>query len=306
MDCEENPADINSLLNSFSSLQTSDHDDLVCAFQNIANELSYTTARFFLEMNNWWVFVAQLDVIVVCYEMKFLCLHSCSLCVLRSMNLITCDVIWFSQLSRHLAHLICPFRNLQAAVCCYFDFVASSNQNGLQPMPSMRVVKELTIGLGESVTPNTPFTQSWLLENNGTVAWPQGCYLKLVSEINNDGKMFVPSIAPNDTHILTINLVSPSEFGQFKSQFCMCTPPGVTFGPIIWSVVDVSPAGTLALTQQLTQLHTSEHQQQPVPNVGCANWDEDGMQGTATSMALVPHCSNISGQLQVRIFASLC
>jgi hypothetical protein len=53
MDCEENPTDINSLLNSFSSLQTSDHDDLVIAFQNIANELSYTTARFFLEMNNW-------------------------------------------------------------------------------------------------------------------------------------------------------------------------------------------------------------------------------------------------------------
>jgi hypothetical protein len=174
----------------------------------------------------------------------------------------------------------------------------------------MRVIKELTIGLGESVTPNTPFTQSWLLENNGTVAWPQGCYLKLVSEINNDGKMFVPSIAPNDTHILTINLVSPVEFGQFKSQFCLCTPTGVTFGPIIWSVVDVSAAGTLALTQQLTQLHTSSppEQQQHQINIGCSNWDEDGMQGTeaaVTSMALVPHCSNISGQLQVRTFLLL-
>lgn len=177
-------------------------------------------------------------------------------------------------------------------------------------MPSMRIVKELTIGLGESVTPNTPFTQSWLLENNGTVAWPQGCYLKLVSEINNDGKMFVPSIAPNDTHILTISLVSPTEFGQFKSQFCLCTPTGVTFGPIIWSVVDVSAAGTLSLTQQLTQLHTSEHQQPQHQNVGCANWDEDGMQVTetnVTSTALVPHCSNLvgggSGQMQVRTSA---
>lgn len=172
-------------------------------------------------------------------------------------------------------------------------------------MPSMRVVKELTIGLGESVTSNTPFTQSWLLENNGTVQWPQGCYLKLVSEINNDGKMFVPSIAPHDTHILTINLVSPGCEGQFKSQFCLCTPAGVTFGPIIWSVVDVSPAGTLALTQQLTQLHVPEHQQQQ--SIGCGNWDEDGMQGTATnvtSMALLPHSNNISGQLQVRILSN--
>lgn len=60
MDCEEeNPIkesqDINQLLNSFSSLQTNEKDDLVIGFQNIANELSYTTARFFLEMNNWWV-----------------------------------------------------------------------------------------------------------------------------------------------------------------------------------------------------------------------------------------------------------
>ena len=191
----------------------------------------------------------------------------------------------------------CHFRNLQAAVCCYFDFVASSSQNaGLQPMPSMRVVKELTVGLGESVTPNTQFTQSWLLENNGNVAWPAGCYLKLVSEINNDGKMFVPAIQPNETHILTINLVSPQEFGQFKSQFCLCTPAGATFGPIIWSVVDVSAAGTLALTQQLTELHTTQPktaEQLQLQQSGCANWDDDGMQVQTTSTALMPHCSNL-------------
>lgn len=194
------------------------------------------------------------------------------------------------------------FRNLQAALSTYFDFLASSNQNGL-PLPSMRVVKELTVGLGESITPNTQFTQSWLLENNGTVTWPEGCYLKLVSEINNDGKMFIPSITPQDTHILTINLVSPAEVGQFKSQFCLCTPTGTTIGPILWSVVDVSTSGTLALTQQLTQLHTSqpktEQQQQFQQQIGCDNWDEDSMDVTGvghanTSTALVPHSSNIN------------
>lgn len=173
-------------------------------------------------------------------------------------------------------------------------------------MPSMRVVKELTLGLGESVTPNTQFTQSWLLENNGDVAWPSGCYLKLVSEINNDGKMFVPPIAPRDTHIITINLVSPSEVGQFKSQFCLCTPNGTTFGPIIWSVVDVSIAGTLALTQQLTQLHTSP-QSPPKTNNSLqaipTGWEEDGMDASgitqpdngiipSTNSAFVAHCSS--------------
>lgn len=177
-------------------------------------------------------------------------------------------------------------------------------------MPSMRIVKELTIGLGESITPNTQFTQSWLLENNGDVTWPNGCYLKLVSEINNDGKMFVPPIAPRDTHIITINLVSPSELGQFRSQFCLCAPNGTTFGPIIWSVVDVSISGTLALTQQLTQLHTSS-QPSPTPKTSNSDcWDEeDGMDGgggggnssqlqqqssliPSTNSAFAAHCSS--------------
>lgn len=63
MDCDESEVngdsnikdsgDLNSLLNSLASLNTNEKDDLVVGFQQIANELSYTTARFFLEMNNW-------------------------------------------------------------------------------------------------------------------------------------------------------------------------------------------------------------------------------------------------------------
>lgn len=61
MDCDESEvndskngdSNLNSLLNSLASLNTNEKDDLVIGFQNIANELSYTTARFFLEMNNW-------------------------------------------------------------------------------------------------------------------------------------------------------------------------------------------------------------------------------------------------------------
>lgn len=182
-------------------------------------------------------------------------------------------------------HILYRFRNLQAAVCCYFDFVASSNANALQPMPSMRIVKELTMGLGESVTPSTQFSQSWLIENNGRVPWPQGCYLKLVTEVEDDRRMSIPSIAPNDTYILTVNLVSPAEIGQFRSQFRLCTPTETTIGPIIWSVVDVSLSGTLALTQQMNQLHTTN----PVQH----NHDEVAMQSSDAQNA--PHCSSVPG-----------
>jgi hypothetical protein len=177
-------------------------------------------------------------------------------------------------------------------------------------MPSMRIVRELTVGLGESVTPNTPFTQSWMIENNGDLQWPQECYLKLVSATNNDEKMYVPAIAPRDTHIITINLVSPAEIGQFKSQFCLCTPSGLTFGQI-WSVIDVSLSGTISLTQQLTQLHTSSqipkaNSTQQSTNNG---WDEEEMVDTSIttsamnqSTALVPHCSNNSNEIQTDPF----
>lgn len=41
------------------------------------------------------------------------------------------------------------FRNLQGAVGCYLD--AYNNQR----LPSMQIVTDLTVGSGESITPNT-------------------------------------------------------------------------------------------------------------------------------------------------------
>ncbi len=63
MDCDESEisgdsqikdSGIDELSSVLASLNTNEKDDLVIGFQNICkNELSYTTARFFLEMNNW-------------------------------------------------------------------------------------------------------------------------------------------------------------------------------------------------------------------------------------------------------------
>lgn len=234
--CDEDT--INGILMQFQCLNTNEKDELVLTFQKVANELSYTTARFFLEMNKW---------------------------------------------------------NLQEAVGCYFDFLASSNQNSQNtPMPSARIVRELTVGLGESVTKNTQFTQSWLLENNGDIPWPQGSYL--MSDRDSDAKMLVQPTSPKDTTVITVNLISPAELGRFITQFFLCTPNGSRFGPIIWSIVDVSDSGTLALTQQLSQLHTSpvnqDQQQQQLPNDNM-RMDDDGCDlNSTTSNALIPHCSN--------------
>lgn len=45
-----------NFLNQFQCLGTTDRDELVTQFQSVSGEdLNYTTARFFLDMNNWYV-----------------------------------------------------------------------------------------------------------------------------------------------------------------------------------------------------------------------------------------------------------
>lgn len=52
---------------------------------------------------------------------------------------------------------------MQAAVGCYFDF------NSGQKLPLMRLLADVTVGEGESVTPNTKWEQTnniYILKDN--------------------------------------------------------------------------------------------------------------------------------------------
>lgn len=56
------------LLHQFSRMGTTDHDELVNQLQKVlGNQLNYNTARFFLDMNNWYVLIA-------------LATHLCAIC----------------------------------------------------------------------------------------------------------------------------------------------------------------------------------------------------------------------------------
>ena len=56
-------------------------------------------------------------------------------------------------------------RNLQAAIGAYYDF-ESPNISA----PCMSFVRDVTIGEGESVPPDTPFTKTWRVQNTGKSA----------------------------------------------------------------------------------------------------------------------------------------
>lgn len=58
-----------------------------------------------------------------------------------------------------LLHL---FRNLQAAICSYYDIEQPAVE-----LPSMTVVDDVTIGEGESVPPKTRFFKAWRIQNSG-------------------------------------------------------------------------------------------------------------------------------------------
>lgn len=65
----------------------------------------------------------------------------------------------------------------------------------------------------------------------------------------------VPALRPGNQSICTVKLQSSAQFGSFQAKFRLCTQNGNFFGDTLWVIVTVAEAGTLALTQQVSQLH---------------------------------------------------
>ena len=53
---------------------------------------------------------------------------------------------------------------MQAAVGAYYDFNSSQT---VEKLPSMELLRDITVGEGESVPPSTRFVKTWRLKNNG-------------------------------------------------------------------------------------------------------------------------------------------
>lgn len=77
---------------------------------------------------------------------------------------LTASITWLMLTPENIPFLFCPNRNLQAAIGAYYDF-ESPNVNA----PCMSFVEDVTIGEGESVPPDTPFTKTWRIQNTGMV-----------------------------------------------------------------------------------------------------------------------------------------
>lgn len=134
------------------------------------------------------------------------------------------------QIEKHYSILIFfPFscsRNLQAAICSYFDFESTYK------LPCMTLLCDSTIGEGESVPPNTKFRKSWRVQNSGTEPWPENVCLSYTggAQMGECTRVPVPCLPPKETVELSVDLTSPSEIGTFQSKWRMMTQNGSYFG----------------------------------------------------------------------------
>ncbi|CAL4160420.1 unnamed protein product, partial [Meganyctiphanes norvegica] len=142
-----------------------------------------------------------------------------------------------SHLNEHSARFYLDMTdwNLQAAVCAYFD-LQSANK-----LPQMTFVKDITIGEGESVPPNTRFVKTWRIQNPGSEGWPSGCRLLYAGGelLNAPTMVSVQPIPAGETSDISIEMLSPTETGIYSSKWRMCTATGNYFGECL-HMTDIS------------------------------------------------------------------
>ncbi|CAG11834.1 unnamed protein product [Tetraodon nigroviridis] len=153
--------------------------------------------------------------------------------------------------------------NLQAAIGAYYDF-----ESPIANTPSMSFVEDVTIGEGESVPPDTPFTKTWRIQNTGTDAWPPGVTLKYIGghQFGHVNTVMVKSLDPQEISDISVQMRSPAAPGMYQGQWRMCTATGLFYGDVIWVILSVEVGGLLGVTQQLSSFET-EFNTQPQRNV---------------------------------------
>ncbi|KAF3697130.1 putative protein C6orf106 -like protein [Channa argus] len=139
--------------------------------------------------------------------------------------------------------------NLQAAIGAYYDFEGTNIS-----APCMSFVKDVTIGEGESVPPDTPFTKTWRIQNTGAESWPPGVCLKYVGgdQFGHINMVMVQSLDPQEMADVSVQMHSPVSPGMYQGQWRMSTATGLYYGDVIWVILSVEVGGLLGVTQQLS------------------------------------------------------
>jgi next-to-BRCA1 protein 1 len=119
------------------------------------------------------------------------------------------------------------------------------------------VYKHDTVADGTVFQPNQIFEQTWVLRNEGKIAWPANCSVKFVGgdymgQVEHDhpqgvdvlasaseSTVCVAPLAPGEEFPFTVVLRTPGRDGKAISYWRLTTPEGIKFGHRLWCDVNV-------------------------------------------------------------------
>jgi hypothetical protein len=104
-----------------------------------------------------------------------------------------------------------------------------------QPVPCDRAsfIADVTIPDGTVIGPNTTFTKTWRLKNDGSCTWTTAYKLFFVNGDAMNAPASVPltgNVAPGQEVDLSVTFKSPAASGTYKSNWKLQNASGATFG----------------------------------------------------------------------------
>jgi hypothetical protein len=105
-------------------------------------------------------------------------------------------------------------------------------------------VSDVTIPDGTVMSPGQKFTKTWLMQNTGTCTWDTNYSIAFVSGDAMSGvKTPLTLSVPSGQQIkISVNLIAPTDTGNFKGIWQLMNGNGVSFGAAPWVLIKVSAA----------------------------------------------------------------
>ena len=111
---------------------------------------------------------------------------------------------------------------------------------------AMAYVKDLTYDDGNmthypDVQPNQAFQKGWRIQNTGSCTWNSSYYLAFTggTQMNGQPTAIQASVAPGATYDMYVNLVAPSNPGQYTGEWTLFNNLNYSFGEKLFVAIEV-------------------------------------------------------------------
>jgi hypothetical protein len=145
-----------------------------------------------------------------------------------------------------------PFPTLPAAAPLPINTLAfaSPTTGVVAGCDNSAFVNDITIPDGTVMSPGQKFTKTWLMQNTGTCTWDTNYSLAFVSGDAMSGVKtpLTLSVPPGQQIKISVDLIAPTQTGDFKGIWQLMNGNGVSFGATPWVLIKVAAATPTATT----------------------------------------------------------